>query len=173
MIVANKYLDVLRRAPREAIPLVMSLRMKLKLLAICSLMGMSETCHAQNSANIPSAVVRVDSLAVYPDMNTSGRIVLSLKKGEEVVIDFEIKATEHWCGVRRPPADERGLGLRAMSGLDRIERHSDSPTHASGAPMSPEVSKEAGPAHLASAAKRRCYERLQSNCGTRSAGRFH
>ena len=117
--------------------------MKLKLLAICSLMAMSGTCHAQNSANIPSAVVKVDSLAVYPDMNTSGRIVLSLKKGEEVVIDFEIKATEHWCGVRRPLQTSR-LGYVQCQGLERIERHSDSPTHAGGAPIGADVSKQAG-----------------------------
>ena len=105
-----------RKSPREAIPLVMILRLKLGLLAICSLIALSGTCYAQNSANIPSAVVKVDSLAVYPDMNTTGRIVLSLKKGEQVVIDFEIKATEHWCGVRRPLQTSR-LGYVQCQGL--------------------------------------------------------
>jgi tetratricopeptide (TPR) repeat protein len=121
----------------------MGLRFKLGWLAICSLIALSETCHAQNSANIPSAVVKVDSLAVYPDMNTSGRIVLSLKKGEQVVIDFEIKATEHWCGVRRPLQTSR-LGYVQCQGLERVERHSDSLTHADPTTMSADVSKQAG-----------------------------
>jgi tetratricopeptide (TPR) repeat protein len=132
-----------RKSPREAIPLVMSLKLKLGLLAICSLIAYSGTCHAQNSANIPSAVVKVDALAVYPDMNTSGRIVQSLKKGEEVVIDFEIKASEHWCGVRRPLQTSR-LGYVQCQGLERIERHLDSPTHAGGAPIGADVSKQSG-----------------------------
>jgi tetratricopeptide (TPR) repeat protein len=132
-----------RKSPREAIPLVMILRLKLGLLAICSLIALRGTCYAQNSANIPSAVVKVDSLAVYPDMNTTGRIVLSLKKGEQVVIDFEIKATEHWCGVRRPLQTSR-LGYVQCQGLERIEHHTDSPTHAGGAPMSADDSKQAG-----------------------------
>ena len=105
-----------RKLPREAIRLVMSLRMKLGLLAICSLIAFSGTCYAQNSANIPSAVVKVDSLAVYPDMNTSGRIVQSLKKGEEVVIDFEIKATRALVRRQATLADEQD-GLRAMPGF--------------------------------------------------------
>src|SRR5579862_409983 len=133
----------LRQARREAIPLVMSRRLKLGLLAICLLIAFSGTCHAQNSANIPSAVVKVDALAVYSDMNTSGRIVQSLKKGEEVVIDFEIKASEHWCGVRRPLQTSR-LGYVQCQGLERIERHSDSPTHAGGAPIGADVAKQAG-----------------------------
>src|ERR1700722_491028 len=132
-----------RKSPREAIPLVMILRLKLGLLAICSLIALSGTCHAQNSANIPSAVVKVDSLAVYPDMNTTGRIVLSLKKGEQVVIDFEIKATEHWCVVRRPLQTSR-MGYVQCQGLERIERHLDSANRAGGAPISAEVSKQAG-----------------------------
>lgn len=131
------------QAPREAFPLVMSMRLKLGLLAICSLVAMSGTCHAQNSANIPSAVVKADSLAVYPDMNTSGRIVLSLKKGDEVVIDFEIKATENWCGVRQPLQTSR-LGYVQCQGLERIERHSDSLPHASGAPIGADISKQSG-----------------------------
>lgn len=132
-----------RQAPREAFPLVMSMRLKLGLLAICSLVAMSGTCHAQNSANIPSAVVKADSLAVYPDMNTSGRIVLSLEKGDEVVIDFEIKATENWCGVRQPLQTSR-LGYVQCQGLERIERHSDSLPHASGAPIGADISKQSG-----------------------------
>jgi len=98
----------------------MGLRFKLGWLAICSLIALSGTCHAQNSANISSAVVKVDSLAVYPDMNTSGRIVQSLKKGEEVVIDFE---------------------------MERIESHSDSATHAGGAPVSADISKQRATDH--------------------------
>ena len=121
---------------------MVNLRLRAGLVAICSLIAMCGTCHAQNSANIPSAVVKVDSLAVYPDMNTSGRIVQSLKKGEEVVIDFEIRATEHWCGVRRPLQTSR-MGYVQCQGLERIERHSDSATHAGGAPISSDISKQA------------------------------
>jgi tetratricopeptide (TPR) repeat protein len=122
----------------------MGLRFELGWLAICSLVGLSGTCHAQNSANIPSAVVKVDSLAVYPDMNTSRRIVQSLKKGEEVVIDFEIKATEHWCGVRRPLQTSR-LGYVQCQGLERIERHSDPQAQSGGVSTDAALSKK--PAH--------------------------
>src|SRR6201993_1166207 len=140
MIVAGV---TLTQARREAVPLEMSRRLKWGLLAICLLIAFSGACRAQNSANIPSAVVKVDALAVYPDMNTSGRIVQSLKKGEEVVIDFEIKASEHWCGVRRPLQTSR-LGYVQCQGLEQIERHSDSPTHAGGAPVSADISKQPG-----------------------------
>jgi predicted negative regulator of RcsB-dependent stress response len=68
--------------------------------------------------------VKADSLAVYLEMSTSGRIVQSLKKGDEVVVDFEIKATEHWCGVRRPLETSR-LGYVQCQGLERTERRSD------------------------------------------------
>jgi predicted negative regulator of RcsB-dependent stress response len=103
---------------------------KLVTLGTFSLMALSGVCRAaQNSAGVPSAVVKVDSLAVYPEMSASGRIVQSLKKGDEVVIDFEIKATEHWCGVRRPleraerrsgPLDSAGgSGVSAGAGVSK------------------------------------------------------
>ena len=132
-----------RQAPSEAIPVVMSARVVMSLVAIHLLVVLSGTCHAQSAANIPSAVVKVESLAVYPDMNTSGRSLLSLKKGEEVVIDFEIKASEHWCGVRRPLQTSR-LGYVQWQGLERIEHHSDSPTRTEGTSVRADVSKPAG-----------------------------
>jgi tetratricopeptide (TPR) repeat protein len=111
-----------------------SLTLKLGCPAIFSLITLSNVCYAQNSAGIPSAVVKVDSLAVYLEMNSSGRIVQSLKKGDEVVVDFEIKATEHWCGVRRPLETSR-LGYVQCQGLERTERRS-SPLTSSGSGVS-------------------------------------
>jgi tetratricopeptide (TPR) repeat protein len=65
----------------------------------------------------------MDSLAVYLEMNTSSRIVQSLKKGDEVFVDFEIKAAEHWCGVRRA-SDTSRLGYVRCQGLERTDRRS-------------------------------------------------
>jgi predicted negative regulator of RcsB-dependent stress response len=84
--------------------------------------------------------VKADSLAVYPEMSTSGRIVQSLKKGDEVVVDFEIKATEHWCGVRRPLETSR-LGYVQCQGLERTERRSSPMDSGSGASAGAGVSK--------------------------------
>src|SRR3984957_14648850 len=72
-----------RKTTRETFPLVMILRLKLGLLSICSLIEFSESVYNEKAANMPSAVVKPDSLAVFPEKNTSGRIVLSLKKGEQ------------------------------------------------------------------------------------------
>jgi len=92
------------------------------------LLASSGTCHAQTPGTAPNAVVKVDSLAVYPEMSKAGPVVRSLKKGEEVVLEFELQTTERWCRIRRPLETSR-LGYVRCEGLERIAaRTSDAPS---------------------------------------------
>jgi len=87
------------------------------------LLGSSGTFQAQNSgtaanATAPNAVVKVDSLEVYPEMSRSGSAAQSLKKGDAVILELEFQTTERWCSIRRPSQTSR-LGYVPCQGLER------------------------------------------------------
>jgi tetratricopeptide (TPR) repeat protein len=76
---------------------------------------------AQSPAAVPNATVKSDALVVYSDMRTSSAAVSSLKKGDQVVVDFEFKTSaEKWCRVKLASQKAR-LGYVQCSGLDRKE----------------------------------------------------
>jgi tetratricopeptide (TPR) repeat protein len=73
---------------------------------------------AQRTAGEPNATVKADALTVYSDMRVSSAAVSSLKKGEQVIVDFEFKtAAERWCRVKLP--SQGPLGYVQCAGLDR------------------------------------------------------
>jgi tetratricopeptide (TPR) repeat protein len=55
------------------------------------------TLRAQSAITIPNATVTPDTLQVYSEMATSSAPAGLLKKGDAVIVDFEIKTTEKWC----------------------------------------------------------------------------
>lgn len=64
-------------------------------IAICCLMTWGMRTQAQN------ATVAAESLAVRADMKSSSALVQLLKKGDAVVVDFQIRSTgENWCSIR-------------------------------------------------------------------------
>jgi tetratricopeptide (TPR) repeat protein len=80
-------------------------------------------CFAQGAPPAPgtNATVRVEGLTVYAEMRPSGTAVSLLKKGQQVVVDFEFKtSTEKWCRVRLRAVRTR-LGYVQCAGLDRME----------------------------------------------------
>ncbi len=82
----------------------------------------ASSAQAQNVVPTNAATVKADSLNVYSDMRTSSAVVMSLKKGDAVVLDFEFKAAaEKWCGVKLPAASAR-LGYVQCEGLERKGR---------------------------------------------------
>jgi tetratricopeptide (TPR) repeat protein len=79
------------------------------------------TCHAQSAPAAPNASVKTDALVVYSEMRASSAVVSSLKKGDQVIMDFEFKTSaEKWCRVRLPSQKAR-LGYVQCAGLDRKE----------------------------------------------------
>jgi tetratricopeptide (TPR) repeat protein len=58
------------------------------------------SCFAQSGITVPNATIAPDSQPVYSEMATSSEIVSTLKKGDAVIVDFEIKTTLKWCSVR-------------------------------------------------------------------------
>jgi tetratricopeptide (TPR) repeat protein len=63
----------------------------------------------------------MDALTVFSEMRTSSAVVISLKKGDQVVVDFEFKTSaERWCRVKLPSQNAR-LGYVQCAGLDRKE----------------------------------------------------
>jgi tetratricopeptide (TPR) repeat protein len=84
------------------------------LCAVCC----SGTVHGQGATVVPNATVKAEALTVYSDMRVSSAAVSSLKKGEQVIVDFEFKtAAERWCRVRLP--SQGALGYVQCAGLDR------------------------------------------------------
>jgi predicted negative regulator of RcsB-dependent stress response len=72
----------------------------------------------QSAITVPNATVTPDTLQVYSEMATSSTTAASLKKGDAVIVDFEIKATEKWCSVRLPKQPAK-LGFVQCKGLTR------------------------------------------------------
>jgi tetratricopeptide (TPR) repeat protein len=71
---------------------------------------LSSNCQAQSAVSTPNATVTPDTLEVHTEMATSSEVVGSLKKGDAVIVDFEIKTTEKWCSVRMAgQADKMGF----------------------------------------------------------------
>jgi tetratricopeptide (TPR) repeat protein len=58
------------------------------------------TSLAQNTITVPNATVATDATSVYSEMATTSEIVATLKKGDGVIVDFDIKTTMKWCSVR-------------------------------------------------------------------------
>jgi tetratricopeptide (TPR) repeat protein len=80
-------------------------------VAILLLFGsFGPTCQAQSAVTTPNATVTPETLEVHSEMATSSEVVGSLKKGDAVIVDFEIKTTEKWCSVRLAgQADKMGF----------------------------------------------------------------
>ena len=57
-------------------------------------------CLAQNSITVPNAAVASGTTSVYSEMATSSEVVGTLKKGDAVIVDFDIRTTMKWCSVR-------------------------------------------------------------------------
>jgi tetratricopeptide (TPR) repeat protein len=57
-------------------------------------------CPAQNSITVPNATVAVETTPVYSEMATSSEAVATLKKGDALIVDFDIKTAMKWCSVR-------------------------------------------------------------------------
>ncbi len=55
---------------------------------------------AQSGITVPNATIASDTQAVYSEMTTSSEVVSTLKKGDAIIVDFEIKTTLKWCSVR-------------------------------------------------------------------------
>jgi tetratricopeptide (TPR) repeat protein len=78
----------------------------------------ADPLRAQSAITIPNATVTPDTLQVYSEMATSSTPSGSLKKGDAVIVDFEIKTTEKWCSVRLPTQSAK-LGFVQCKGLAR------------------------------------------------------
>src|ERR1700720_4960053 len=76
------------------------------------------TLRPQSAIAVPNATVTPDTLKVYSEMATSSTPAGSLKKGDAVIVDFEIKTTEKWCSVRLPTQTAK-LGFVQCKGLSR------------------------------------------------------
>jgi len=88
-------------------------------ITLCWLASGSGTSQAQIHTPAPNAVVKADALAVYSDMRLSSAVVKSLKKGDALILDFEIRGTsERWCRVRLPGQASR-LGYVQCEGLEQ------------------------------------------------------
>jgi predicted negative regulator of RcsB-dependent stress response len=98
---------------------------KLILLGLISFAAWSSLTNAQSAITSPNAAVSADTLAVYSEMSRSSAITTSLKKADEVIVDFEIKTTEKWCSVRLPTHREK-LGYVQCGGLARKTNLADS-----------------------------------------------
>jgi len=67
------------------------------------------------------ATVKSEALTVYSEMSRSSSAVKSLKKGDALVVAFEIQAgADHWCKVREVGSSE-WLGFVACQQLDRVK----------------------------------------------------
>ncbi len=76
---------------------------------------------AQSPTAAPNATVKSDVLVVYSEMRSTSAVVNSLKKGDQVVVDFEFKTSaEKWCRVKLTSQKAR-LGYVQCAGLDRKE----------------------------------------------------
>ena len=98
--------------------------------------------NAQSSVATSNATVSADTLQVYSGMSASSGGVGELKKGEPVIVDFEIKTVEKWCAVRRVGTTAK-LGFVQCSGLARQDRHYAGTSGELRAGGDPEVAKSA------------------------------
>jgi len=90
-----------------------------KILSCLSLVALfASTLRPQSAITVPNATVTPDTLQVYSEMATSSTPAGSLKKGDVVIVDFEIKTTERWCSVRLPKQSAK-LGFVQCKGLAR------------------------------------------------------
>jgi tetratricopeptide (TPR) repeat protein len=86
----------------------------------CAAAGGS-TCRGQGAPTVANATVKTEALMVYAEMRASSAAVSSLKRGDQVIVDFEFKtSTEKWCRVKLPSQKAR-LGYVRCAGLDRKE----------------------------------------------------
>jgi tetratricopeptide (TPR) repeat protein len=77
---------------------------------------------AQSPTAAPNATVKSDALVVYSEMRTSSTAVGSLKKGDQVTVDFEFRTSaEKWCRVKLASQTAR-LGYVQCAGLERKEQ---------------------------------------------------
>jgi tetratricopeptide (TPR) repeat protein len=91
-------------------------------------------CRAQAHAATTNAKVKADSLSVYSQMDSSSSVVTKLKKGQGLVLNFQIAgATGSWCSVRLP-AKSATLGYVQCAGL-QIARPKPGPVTGSVYPM--------------------------------------
>ncbi len=66
------------------------------------------------------ATVKSEALTVYSEMSRSSSAVKSLRKGDALVVAFEIQmGADHWCKVREAGSSE-WLGFVACQQLDRV-----------------------------------------------------
>jgi thiol-disulfide isomerase/thioredoxin len=65
--------------------------------------------------------VKSEVLTVYSEMSRSSGVVKSLKKGDALVVAFEIQAgADHWCKIREAGSSE-WLGFAACQQIDRVK----------------------------------------------------
>jgi tetratricopeptide (TPR) repeat protein len=94
------------------------LRARPRRLAAWILLASAQPCQAQSAVTVPNATAATDNVSVYSDMSTSSTVMNSLKKGDAVIVDFEIKTTVRWCSVRLAGQAEK-LGFVQCQGLTR------------------------------------------------------
>jgi tetratricopeptide (TPR) repeat protein len=96
-------------------------RLSLGMLAIvlASLAAMSVSVHAQSTnSTAGTKLVKAASLPVYSQMDPASEVVRKLKKGDRVVLGFEVgNASGRWCSVSLPGGHST-LGYVQCSGLD-------------------------------------------------------
>jgi thiol-disulfide isomerase/thioredoxin len=67
------------------------------------------------------ATVKSEVLMVYSEMSRSSGVVKSLKKGDALVVAFEIQAgADHWCKIREAVSSQ-WLGFVACQQIDRVK----------------------------------------------------
>jgi thiol-disulfide isomerase/thioredoxin len=67
------------------------------------------------------ATVKGEALSVYSEMSRSSRVVKSLKRGDALVVAFEIQAgTDDWCKIREARSIQ-WLGFVACQQIDRVK----------------------------------------------------
>ncbi len=98
--------------------------------------------HAQSGVAASNATVSADTLQVYSGMSASSDPVGELKKGDAIIVDFEIKTIEKWCSVRRVGAAAK-MGFVQCSGLTRQDKHYAGASGELRAGGDPEVAKSA------------------------------
>lgn len=91
------------------------------LCAAVALVAAGHSC-AQSAVTAANASVTSEALPVFAGMSTASDPVGSLKKGDPVIVDFEIKTTEKWCSVRLVGQTSK-LGFVQCSGLARQQQH--------------------------------------------------
>src|SRR5262249_31941305 len=105
---------------------------RIVIVSFCGLALFSVAGYAQTSPPAlpaPNATVKADALTVYSDMRTSSMAINSLKRGDQVIVDFEFKTSAGRWGRVKLPSQKVRLGYVQCTGLDRKE---EIPAYASG-----------------------------------------